>query len=133
MAAEITIIANEEHEYWVDIQVDGVVLQAQIDTGMTEPNCAVGVALGPTDFDRLAASFTRQRLIGVEVATGPLADPVLTAMARVSIDSLDGSEIETHIARLGSNLLGVCFFHRLPGFEVHWNLASRTMTIQRTA
>jgi predicted aspartyl protease len=88
MAAEVLVPANAGNEYWVDIRVNGVAVAVQIDTGMTQANCEIGVAL-------------------------------------------DGSEIETRIVRLESNLLGVCFFHRLPGFDVHWDLGARTMTIRR--
>jgi predicted aspartyl protease len=133
MAAEILVPVNEGNEYWVDILVNDVAVAVQIDTGLTQASCEIGVALRSTDFDRLLSSFGQRSLSGLEIATGPVTEFIPTATARVSIDDLDDSEIETQIVRLESNLLGVCFFHRLPGFEVHWDLASRAMTIRRIA
>ncbi len=56
---------------------------------------------------------------------------VESGIGRVALVGLDGSELETRIVNAGANLLGVCYFHRLPEFDVLWNLAGRTLRIVR--
>jgi predicted aspartyl protease len=129
LSAEVTIPASPDHEYWTDIRVNDLLFRAQIDTGMTQPACEIGLGLAPADFDRVRPSLRQIELVEHDI--GEESQTTVAGIGRVRIDSLDGSEIETRIARLHSNLLGVCFFHRLPGFEVHWDLASRAMTIRR--
>jgi predicted aspartyl protease len=131
LSAEVRIPANAAHEYWVAIYVNGVGLRAQIDTGMTQPTCEVGLGLAPADFDQLVSSLRQPGLVEQHVG-GPVPILAPTGLAYVSIDGLDNSEIETRIVRLPDNLLGVCYFHRLMGFELHWDFASRTMVIRRS-
>ncbi|HLC29639.1 MAG TPA: hypothetical protein VJM51_02525 [Dehalococcoidia bacterium] len=49
----------------------------------------------------------------------------------VALVGLEGSEVETRIVNAGANLLGVCYFHRLPEFSILWDMANRTMSIGR--
>lgn len=105
-------------------------LRAEIDTGMTRTNCEIGLSLTPFDFDRVGLA-SQPRLVERYGAEGGAVINVRVAIGRIGIDGLDGSDIETRIARLNSNLLGVCFFHRIPEFEMHWDFASRAMTIRR--
>ena len=130
MSTEITISADLYHQYWVSIRVNDVPLRAQIDTGMTQAACEVGLGLGPIAFDRLAPVLQLPESVEQDVG-GPSPLRIPTGVGRVSIEGLDGSEVQTRIARLRDNLLGVCFFHRLHDFELHWDLASRAMTLRR--
>lgn len=96
---------------------------------MTQPAYEVGLGLAPLDFDRLAPSLRHRGLVEQYIGDpSPIRTPM--GVADVSIDGLDESEIETHVARLQANLLGVCYFHRLPDFELHWDFAARTMLIR---
>jgi predicted aspartyl protease len=132
MANEITVHANRYDEYWVAVRVNGLVLQAQIDTAMTQAECEIGLSLTAADFDRLAPTLAQQWTVERYDVGSPTPVAIPTGIGRVSLYGLDGSEIETHIARLGTNLLGVCYFHRLVGFEMNWDFASRTMVIRRS-
>jgi len=130
LSTEITVYGDAENEYWVTVQVNGFQLKAQIDTGMTQPSCVVGLGLRADDFERLALMLppagSVQQLTGTPL---PVSVPMLSG--RVSIEGLDNTEIETNIARLSDNLLGVCYFHHLPEFELYWDFAARAMTIRR--
>ena len=130
LSAEIVIAANSSQEYWIDVRVNGVLLHAQIDTGMTQPTCEVGLGLGPEEFDRLAQDL--QPLGTVEQDVGePMPVKIPLLKGSVSIEGLDNSKIQTGIASLNDNLLGVCFFHHLSDCELVWNLPARTMTLRR--
>ena len=130
LSAEVVIAANSAQEYWVDVRVNGVLMRAQIDTGMTQPTCEVGLGLGPEEFDRLAQDL--QPFGAVERDIGePIPVKIPLRKGSVSIEGLDNSEVQTGIARLSDNLLGVCFFHHLSDCELVWNLPNRTMTLRR--
>jgi hypothetical protein len=105
-------------------------MKVQLDTGMTQEACEVGLGLTIEAYDRLAPQLESLRSVEYETVGRPMPDSIFTAVGRVSIDGLDNSEIQTRIARIDANILGVCFFHRLPGFELVWDLTSRTMTIR---
>jgi hypothetical protein len=96
---------------------------------MTQATCDVGLGLAPEEFDQLLPSLRNLSLVEQYIGATSVSTPI--GIARVSIDGLDDSEIETRIARLSDNLLGVCYFHRLPGFELHWTFATRVMVIRR--
>jgi predicted aspartyl protease len=131
LASSIAIAANAFHKYWVNIRVNGHLLRVQVDTGMTQEACEVGLALTHEDFDRLSRSRESLHSVAYEGAGLSAPSTIPTMAARVSIEGLDDAAIETRIARIGSNIVGVCFFHRLPGFELVWDFASRTMIIRR--
>ena len=52
-------------------------------------------------------------------------------MGTARIEGLEDSEVETYIAEVGDNLLGVCYFQRLPGYEIIWDLEAGQMRIAK--
>src|SRR5207253_1520421 len=90
LSTEITVIANSDNEYWVDVRVNGVLLRAQIDTGMTQSACEIGLGLTTSDFDRLAPSLQGQNLVQLHIANQPSSSAAPFGTGRVSIEGLDG-------------------------------------------
>lgn len=104
-------------------------MDALIDTGMTSPDCMIGVGLDGDRFMAVAPSlraFRRTEMVGVGHEATRL---VVAGLGRVSIEGLDHSEVETYVAEVGDNLLGVCYFQRLAGFEIVWEPDTGGMTI----
>lgn len=54
-----------------------------------------------------------------------------SGVGAIELAGLDESEMDTRIVESGANLLGVCYFHRLQGFQLTWDFSARTMTIVR--
>ncbi len=108
-------------------------MDALIDTGMTSPDCLIGVGLDSKRFMAVAPSlrgFRRTEMVGIGHEVTRL---VIVGLGRVSIEGLDGSDVESYVAEVGDNLLGVCYFQRLVGFEVVWEPDSGGMTIRKKA
>ena len=131
MADSLRLLRNDQNEYRVRIRVAGCSVDALIDTGMTSPDCLIGVGLDGENFNEAATSlrgFRRTEMYGVGYEATRL---VVVGLGRVSIEGLGGSEIDTYVAEVGDNLLGVCYFQRLAGFEVVWDLNGGEMTIRK--
>ena len=106
-------------------------MDALIDTGMTSPDCLIGVGLDSESFIAVAPSlrgFRRVEMDGVGYGATRL---VVVGLGQVSIEGLEGSDVETYVAEVGDNLLGVCYFQRLAGFEVVWDPDAGLMTITK--
>ena len=115
------------------MRVAGLSVDALIDTGMTSPDCLIGVGLDRETFMAVAPSlrgFRRTEMVGVGQEATRL---VIVGLGRVSIEGLAGSEVETYVAEVGDNLLGVCYFQRLAGFEIVWEPGTGGMTIRKKA
>jgi hypothetical protein len=104
---------------------------ALIDTGMTSPDCLIGVGLDNERFNAVAPSLRRFRRIEMVGVGQEATRSVIAGLGKVSIERLDGSEVESYVAEVGDNLLGVCCFQRLAGFEVVWDLDAGEMTIRK--
>ena len=113
------------------MRVGGYSLTAAIDTGMTSSDCLIGLGLDSQNYRAVAPSLDFPRRIEVEGlgAAGPYR--ARAGLTRVSIDGLDDSDVETYVAEVGDDLLGVCYFHSLAGYEVVWDLDAGEMTIRK--
>ena len=131
MADFIRIRKTNRNEYRVQIRVEGHVLNALIDTGTTNPDCTIGVGLDTVNYRAVSPYLRDFQTIAMEGVGSHGSDRVLGGMGRVSIEGLDDSEVETYVAEAGDNLLGVCYFHRLPGYELIWDLEAGEMTIRK--
>ena len=131
MADTLRVQKNDRSEYRVPIRVEGRLVNALIDTGMTSPDCLIGVGLAIENFAAVRSSLRGLRRIAMEGVGTSEPELVLGGLGTVAIEGIDGSELETYVAEIGDNLLGVCYFHGLRGFEVVWDLEGGEMTIAR--
>lgn len=131
MADFIRIRHNDQNEYRVQIRVEGYIFDVLIDTGLTNPDCLVGVGLDNESYHAVRPYLRYLHDIAMEGVGGREPDWVLGGLGRVRIEGLDGSEVETYVAEAGDNLLGVCYFHRLPGYELIWDLEAGEITIRK--
>ena len=130
MADYLSVSANSRHEYLVRAIVAGYPIDLLLDTGFTSPGCATGVGLDTASFRRVRQQLQQPTRVLVDGFQGPQV-PAQGGLGIVELLGLDGSRLETLIINVGANLLGVCYFHRLSGFRVVWDLAARTMSIER--
>ena len=131
MADSLHLRRNAQNEYRIPVRVEGISVDALIDTGMTSPDCLIGVGLDSERFMAVAPSlrgFRRTEMVGVGHEATRL---VIMGLGRISIEGLDGSEVESYVAEVGDNLLGVCYFQRLTGFEIVWEPDAGQMTITK--
>gem|GEM_PF-3275393 len=130
MADALAIRADDRQEYHLRATVESYETDLLIDSGFTQAGCQTGVALDEATF--LVVRSRLRNLTKVEVRSlQEEPQMVESGIGRVALVGLDGSELETRIVNAGANLLGVCYFHRLPEFDVLWNLAGRTLRIVR--
>ncbi len=108
-------------------------MDALIDTGMTSPDCLIGVGLDSERFLAVAPSLRGFRRAETDGVGHEATRLVVVALGRVSIEGLDGSDVESYVAEVGDNLLGVCYFQRLTGFEIVWEPGTGGMTIRKKA
>lgn len=99
-----------------------------VDTGFTDDRGAVSVSLDQSSFGTVRQHLTEMQEIRIQ-GIGIRADFVASGVGSVSLPGLPESEIDTQIVAAGANLLGVCYFHRLPNHRLEWDFERRTMTI----
>ena len=132
MADHLLIRRSEDHRYFVSVMVAGYHVEAEIDTAFTQPACNVGLGLERGIYGGIRGRLTNLARM-TQYLAGEQPEMIECGLATVSIVRLDDSEIETRVADAGSNLLGTCYFHRLSGYEVVWDLEAGEMTIQKKA
>jgi hypothetical protein len=98
---------------------------------MTSPDCFIGVGLDSEHYRVVSRNLHSFRRIGMEGVGQHVPERILAGLGKVSIEGLEDSEVETYIAEVGDNLLGVCYVQRLPGFEVVWNPKLGEMIIRK--
>ena len=131
MADYLRVQRNDQNEYRVQIRVEGSLFNALIDTGMTNQDCLVGVGLDRDCYFAVRTSLRALSRIEMEAVGSGAPNLVVAGLATVSIEGLEGSETETHVAEVGDNLLGVCFFQSLARYQLLWEPDLEVMTIMR--
>ena len=131
MVDYVRIRRNDQNEYLVQIRVAGRLLSALIDTGMTSPDCLVGVGLDRDTFSAVRSRLRLLRRVGIEGVGNLHPNSVIVGLGTASIEGLEGSETETYVAEIGENLVGVCFFHKLEGYELVWEPDAGQMIIRK--
>lgn len=129
MANRLVVAENPRHEYLVTALLADTQVDLLIDTGFTSPQCRTGVGLDAVTFQRLRQQLGPMR---PSLVSGMAASPstMPTGSGVVSLLGLDDSSVETRVVDVGVNVLGVCYFHRLPGYRLTWDLRARTITIE---
>lgn len=130
MSDSLTLQGDHRHEYHLRATVNGHEVDLILDSGFTDVACQVGVALDAANYGAIRRGLHHVADIPLR-SLDAVSRPAESGIATVTLVGLDGSEIETRIVNAGENLLGVCYLHRLSGFTVSWDLASRTMRISR--
>ena len=131
MAVQVTIRANASNEYRAIVEVLERQFEVIIDTGFTNPLCQVGLGLDNDSYQSIQRELQDLLQVGFYPVGEPTPVRVDSGIAAVSILGLDDSHVLTRIDNAGENVLGVCYFHRLTGFEVSWDLTDKTMVIRR--
>ena len=131
MADSILIRGNDQNEYWVQIRVEGHLVNTLIDTGLTSPDCLIGVGLDTDAYLAVKSNLRRLRRIEMEGIGNRGPELVVGGLGTVSIERLDASHVETYVAEVEDNLLGVCYFHNLVGYEVVWELGAQEITVRK--
>ena len=130
MADALVIPGDSNHEYHVRATVMGFELDLLVDTGFTHDGCLIGVALDEASYRGVRSRL--RNFVDVSLRSlGPASRFAESGIGVVALVGLEGSEVETRIVNAGANLLGVCYFHRLPEFSILWDMANRTMSIGR--
>lgn len=127
----IRVTRNEQNEFLVTISVEGYRFNAVIDTGMTSPDCLIGVGLSEENYRVVRPHLRVMRRIEMQGVGNYSPIRVRGGVGTVRIEGLEDSEVETYIAEVGDNLLGVCYFQRLPGYEIIWDLEAGQMRIAK--
>lgn len=131
MSDFVRVPRNAQNEYQVRVRVEGLLFDAIIDTGMTQPDCLVGIGLDSQSYRSTRAHLRQFQRIEMRGIGSDTPDFIQVGLGRVAIEGLDDSEIETYIADVGENLVGVCYFQKLPGYEIVWDLEAGEMTIRK--
>ncbi len=131
MALELTIAADHRNEYRIRTLVAGREVDLLVDSGFTQSQCLVGVELEAASYDVVRLRLRDRFDIQVQSGGGELRWTE-SGIGSVEVVGLDSSLTYTPVARGAANLLGVCYFHRLPAFHLSWDLAARTMTLRRS-
>ena len=131
MAGFVSVPQNVENEYRIQLRIGSFTLTALIDTGMTSPDCLIGLGLDYDNFSAIVPNLDFLSRIEVEDVGDAGPRFARAGLATVSIDGLDNSDVETYVAEVGDNLLGVCYFHALQGYELVWDLSAGSMTIRQ--
>jgi len=98
---------------------------------MTSPVCFIGVGLDGENYQAVSRHLRSFRRIEMEGVGQHVPEWILAGLGKVSIEGLEDSEVETYVAEVGDNLLGVCYFQRLPGYEVVWDPQAGEMIIRK--
>lgn len=131
VARSLRLRANERNEYVLSIQIEGLEVEAVLDTGFTDALGEIGVGLTDDHFALVESSLRGQHSVPIMVPG--LAHPLVieSGLGQVSLSRLESTQIETRVVRAGVGVVGVCYFHRLPGYRISWNLQAREMRIVR--
>ncbi len=127
MAQNIVLVANRDGEYRVRASVAGLALDLVVDTGFTHAQCRVRVGLDVNNFGAVRARLSD--LGRSEIETFGISALVSSGTGDVQLEGLPASTVTTRILDAGDNVLGVCYFHRLPNHRLEWDFERRTMTI----
>lgn len=103
------IPANAQGEYIVPVTVAGHTVAAVLDTGFTDPDGEVGLALSHELYNLIERRLIRSGLGYVGLGDLP--------------------QREVRILDAGSNLAGVCLLHSYPEYKLTWDLSSQEMTL----
>lgn len=131
MAASLIIHATADQEYRLWINVAGHEVEAILDTGFTHPDCQIGLALDGDSYEMVRPRLERSQLVRFYSVGSAIPFVVESGLAPVSIVGVDGSEAVMRVLNAGENLLGVCYFHHLAGYELLWDLSSREITLRK--
>ena len=77
----------------------------------------------------MRSSLRRLRRVEAEGVGNIAPYLVVAGLGTVTIEGLDDSATETYVAEVGDNLLGVCYFQRLKGYDLIWQSDTGEMTI----
>jgi hypothetical protein len=131
VAASLQIRADGSNGFPVPIDVEGIRITAYLDTGFFDPECATSLTLTESAYRQIAPRLRDQEVTHAEVPGR--ATPVLlrSGLGTVSIVDFDDSAAEVRIASAGVNLLGVCYFTRLSGVHITWDVDQRIVSVDR--
>jgi predicted aspartyl protease len=129
LADFLRIRRNIYNEYRVRILVEQRPVDVLVDTGMTSPDCLIGVGLDANNYSAVSSGLRNFQRIEMEGIGTEGADMVVGGVGRVSIEGLYDSEVETYVVDVGENLVGVCYFQCLTQYEIVWDMARGVMTV----
>lgn len=126
----IIVRVNRNQEYVVQATVGGAPFDLVLDTGFTDERGGVCVSLDGHAYRSVRGRLSELQDIRVQ-SIGGRVDFFECGVSEVALQGLTVLVARAQIVKAGANLLGVCFFHHLPGYGLDWDFSARTMTIAR--
>ena len=120
------IPANAQGEYIVPVTVAGHTVAAVLDTGFTDPDGEVGLALSHELYNLIERRLLHRKSLPMIVATDERR-LIRSGLGYVGLGDLPQREVR--ILDAGSNLAGVCLLHGYPEYKLTWDLSSQEMTL----
>lgn len=125
-----------EGEFRIRVDIGGFQKELVLDTGFTNPGCAVGLHVSRSTYQRLQSmgAISEQYSCELRLADG-YTD--ITTVGQVEAQILYGSHpigprLKTYVIDGGADaeeLVGTCFFHHIQGGTLTWDFTSQTITL----
>lgn len=125
-----------EGEFQVGVDIGGLQKEMVLDTGFTSPACVVGLHVSRSTYQRLRSmgAISEQYSCEVRLADGSTD---ITTVGQVEAQLIYGSRpigpiLKTYVIDGGEDaeeLIGTCFFHRIQGGTLTWDLTAQTITL----
>ena len=138
MSQVMTWPATSTGHYVIDVVIGGIAVKAMIDSGLVDPAQLVGFELAPGHFDRLhQAGLLKDVSTRTRRDAGGGKSLMRVGMASTSLTLPNtstpvGPSVDVFVARSPAGLptrVGLAFFHKLNGCQVHWDCSARTWSM----
>ena len=121
------IPASTQGEYIVPVTVAEYTIAAVLDTGFTDPDGEVGLALSHELYNLIESKLLHRKSLPMIVATDERR-LIRSGLCYVGLGNLPQREVR--ILDAGSNLAGVCLLHSYPEYELIWDLSRQEMELR---
>ena len=124
---QVKIPASTQGEYIVPVTVAEYTIAAVLDTGFTDPDGEVGLALSHELYNLIESKLLHRKSLPMIVATDERR-LIRSGLGYVGLGNLPQREVR--ILDAGSNLAGVCLLHSYPEYELIWDLSRQEMGLR---
>ena len=121
------IPASTQGEYIVPVTVAEYTIAAVLDTGFTDPDGDVGLALSHELYNLIESKLLHRKSLPMIVATDERR-LIRSGLGYVGLGNLPQREVR--ILDAGSNPAGVCLLHSYPEYELIWDLSRQEMELR---
>ena len=125
--ASVRVTANEEGEYWFDVEIAGERKRALMDTGFTGD---AEISVNRENWNKIKDTLKEKGSGGVAIDYQGNPTTVEYGKGKAKFIGFE-TEAEKLIVYVGSedDLLGSNFFHNFPNLEMNWSFRTQTITL----